>query len=211
MSPVPREAPRLGPEPVVCATAVLQEATLGRYVEIGDRTRIQHSRLDDYSYIMEDRHVLFAAIGKFCSIAAAVRINAPNHPTWRASQHHFTYRSDEYFKGAAPDRSVFDWRRDHSVAIGHDVWIGHGAIVLPGVSVGDGAVIAAGAVVTRSVRPYWIVAGVPAKEIKPRFPAEIAERLQALAWWRWDHDALHAALADFRDLPIALFLEKYEA
>ena len=52
---------------------------------------------------------------------------------------------------------------------------------------------------------YWDDA-----EIKPRFPARIAERLLALAWWDWDHAALRASLDDFRSLPVEAFLEKYE-
>jgi hypothetical protein len=34
--------------------------------------------------------------------------------------------------------------------------------------------------------------------------------MDALAWWDWDHDALRAALDDFRTLSAAAFLEKYE-
>ena len=69
--------------------------------------------------------------------------------------------------------------------------------------------IAAGAVVTKDVAPYRVVAGVPAKIVKPRFPADIARRLEALAWWDWEHDKLRAALADFRALRPDAFLEKY--
>lgn len=54
-----------------------------------------------------------------------------------------------------------------SVRVGNDAWIGSGAIILPGVSVGEGAVVAAGAVVTKDVAPRTVVAGNPAKPIKP--------------------------------------------
>jgi len=160
--------------------------------------------------VMEDGQVLFAEIGKFCSIASNVRINAPNHPVWRPSQHHFTYRSQDYFEGESSDVSIFEWRRKNAVRVGHDVWIGHGATLTAGVEVATGAVVAAGAVVTRPVEAYRIVAGVPAKPVKWRFPEGIGVRLEALAWWNWPHDDIHRALTDFRDLSVEHFLEKYE-
>jgi len=54
------------------------------------------------------------------------------------------------------------------VIIGRDVWVGAYSIILPGVHIGDGAIIAAGSVVTKEVKPYTIVAGVPAKKIGER-------------------------------------------
>ena len=54
------------------------------------------------------------------------------------------------------------------VTIGDDVWIGANSIILPGVLIGEGAVIAAGSIVTKSVKSFSVVAGVPAKEIKSR-------------------------------------------
>lgn len=54
------------------------------------------------------------------------------------------------------------------IVIGNDVWIGAKAIILPGVTIGDGAVIAAASVVNKSVMPYTVVGGVPAKLIKQR-------------------------------------------
>lgn len=200
---------KLGLEPLVHETARVVNSTLGRYTEVADRCRLDEVEMGDYSYIMQDGAVWCATIGKFANIAAAVRINATNHPTWRPTLHHFTYRAADYFDGAENDHDFFSWRRDNRVSIGHDVWIGHGATVLPGVTVGNGAVIGAGAVVSRDVAPYTIVGGVPAKLIRERFPKSVAERMQALAWWDWDHDRLFGALEDFRHMDAEQFIEKY--
>ncbi|MBX9578562.1 MAG: acyltransferase [Chthoniobacterales bacterium] len=54
------------------------------------------------------------------------------------------------------------------VIIESNVWIGARAIILPGVTVGEGAVIGAGAVVTKSVPPYKVAAGNPARIINER-------------------------------------------
>lgn len=203
-------AKKLGLEPVIDPTAQVRQAVLGRYTEIGARTVFVESTMGDYSYVVNDANVIYTTIGKFCSIAAMTRINPGNHPMHRASQSHFTYRAAAYFEDAQDDEAFFDWRRAHAVTIGHDVWIGHGAIVLAGRNIGTGAVIAGGAVVTKDVAPYTIVAGNPARPVRPRFPEAIAERLQTLAWWDWEHARLRGALDDFRHLPVEEFLAKYE-
>jgi hypothetical protein len=82
--------------------------------------------------------------------------------------------------------------------------------VLPGRTVGDGAVIAAGAIVTKDVAPYTIIAGNPARPVRPRFPSHIAARLERLAWWHWSHERLRLALPDFRRLSVEEFLDRYE-
>jgi maltose O-acetyltransferase len=66
------------------------------------------------------------------------------------------------------------------VRIGSRVWIGAGAIILKGVTIGNGAVIGAGAVVTRHVRSGEKVAGVPARTIGSRFPANSNEHAHGL-------------------------------
>jgi acetyltransferase-like isoleucine patch superfamily enzyme len=54
------------------------------------------------------------------------------------------------------------------IVIEDDVWIGAAAIILKGVQIGRGSIIAAGAVVTKSIPPYSIVGGNPAKVIRYR-------------------------------------------
>ncbi len=44
-------------------------------------------------------------------------------------------------------------------------YIGSQSVIMPGVTVGEGAIVAAGSVVTKSVPPYTVVGGNPAKFI----------------------------------------------
>ncbi len=133
---------RLSEEPL-SPTAQVTASTLGRYTEIAERAKVSECELGDYSYMMQECEVWAARIGKFANIASHVRINATNHPVWRATLHHFTYRANDYWADAGREESFFDWRRSNAVVIGHDVWIGHGATILPGVTIGNGAVIGA--------------------------------------------------------------------
>ena len=54
------------------------------------------------------------------------------------------------------------------VVIEDDVWLGAGVRVLGGVTIGKGSVIGAGAVVSRSIPPYSIAVGIPARVVKKR-------------------------------------------
>lgn len=59
-------------------------------------------------------------------------------------------------------------QQHNPVMIDDRAWIGSHTIILHSVHIGEGAVVAAGAVVTHDVRPFTIVAGIPAKEIGER-------------------------------------------
>ncbi|QOF70424.1 acetyltransferase [Aminobacter sp. SR38] len=200
---------KLSEQPYVHPSAEVTQSTLGRWTEVSERTRISESSLGDYSYVMQDCSLWCTTVGKFSNIAASVRCNATNHPTWRPTLHHFTYRASDYWEDASHETEFFEWRRSNAVTIGHDTWLGHGSTVLPGVTVGDGAAVGSGAVVTKDVAPYTIVAGVPAKPLRERFDRKTADRFQALAWWDWDHARLRVALDDFRNLSAEEFLEKH--
>jgi acetyltransferase-like isoleucine patch superfamily enzyme len=58
--------------------------------------------------------------------------------------------------------------RTRKVIIEDFVWIGTRAIILPGVIIGKGAIVAAGAIVNKSVEPFTVVGGVPARFLKHR-------------------------------------------
>ena len=187
----------------------ITESRFGAYVEIGRGTRVAFSSFGDYSYCDRYADIANAEIGKFANIAAFVRIGPTDHPMDKPALHHFLYRSADLWDDAETDAEFFARRRARIARVGHDTWIGHGAVVMPGVSIGNGAIIGANAVVTKDVADFAIAVGVPARTIKQRFSDDIASRLDALAWWDWEHERLHAALHDFRVLSVEEFLERH--
>ena len=197
-------------DPFIHPDCDITDCTLGAYVEIGRGSRLNNAILGDYSYCDRYADIANARVGKFANIAAFCRIGATDHPLDTAACHHFLYRSADYWDDTTRDEAFFAHRQSRIAHIGHDTWIGAGAMIKPEVTLGDGAVVAAGAVVTKNVDPYTIVAGTPAKPLRLRQPRDIADRLIALAWWDWDHQALRMALDDFRAMTAEAFLEKYE-
>ncbi|MFS2225791.1 DapH/DapD/GlmU-related protein [Pantoea sp. B65] len=195
---------------VIDNRVTMRETHIGKQCEILAHSYLEYSTLGDFSYVGEHCCIADSRIGKFTAIANQVRIGAPNHPTGRPSQHRFSYCPEYYQSGVERDHGFFADRRAERVIIGHDVWIGHGVIVLPGVTIGDGAVLAAGAVVSKNVAPYSIVGGVPARQIRQRFPAEIAASLQRIAWWHWPLEKLMAHLDQFQSGEIAHFCARWD-
>jgi putative colanic acid biosynthesis acetyltransferase WcaF len=55
---------------------------------------------------------------------------------------------------------------ESSIRVGKRAWVAARSIVLLGVTIGDGCVVGAGSVVTRSMPPYTLCVGNPAKVIK---------------------------------------------
>lgn len=203
--------PRLSPtEPFVHPGCQIVNATFGAFCEVGEGSRVVNSAFHDYAYCDRLSDIANTTVGKFANIAAMTRIGPTDHPMDHASLHHFLYRSSYYWPEEGDDAAFFAARAARRTVIGPDTWIGHGAIIKPEVTLGAGAIVAAGAVVTRDVAPYMIVAGTPARPLRPRFSPAVADRMMALAWWDWDHDRLRAALPDFRALKAEAFLEKHD-
>ncbi len=199
----------LGEAASIHPTARVRDSTFGRWCEVGERTRVAESTFGDYAYVDRDSDIMNTEVGRFCSIAAGVRINPGNHPLERVALNHFTYRSSAYGLGD-DDAGLFAWRRAHRVVLGPDVWVGHGAVILPGVTLGAGAAVGAGAVVSKDVPDFAIVVGVPARVLRLRFPDGIVAALHRIAWWDWPHERLGEAMADFRHLGAEAFCARHD-
>jgi len=120
-------------------------------------------------------------IGKYTLIGPEVLIYSYNHVT-----NHLSIMKN-FLKGF--ETESIETKGD--TIIGNDVWIGRRAIILAGVKIGDGSIIGAGAVVTKNVKPYSIVGGVPAKEIKKRFNDTLIKNLINLKWWNLPIETLN--------------------
>lgn len=70
------------------------------------------------------------------------------------------------------------------VIIGDYAAVGSRAVILPGVIVAEGAVIGAGAVVSRSIPPWTIAVGVPARPIRQRPQASYTLDTKRRAWFQ---------------------------
>ena len=148
---------------------------LSPVIEIGDHTRINGKiNIKGTGKVM---------IAKYCAIGADTKIISDMHAINRAA-----IQVKFYFRNF--DKSLLHSKGD--VRIGNDVWIGDSAIILSGVTVGDGSVIGAGAVVTKDVPPYTVVAGIPAKPLKRRFPDHVTQELLEIKWWDWPEKKIKA-------------------
>lgn len=176
-----------------------------------DPRRMKNCELGAFSYIngYYTSSLYGCRIGRYCSIAEAVVVGAPEHPVDQFTTHPFSftrrahlpqfYDLEEFVRLAPDEDAPLSFVMPQTTTIGHDVWIGAGAFVKRGVTIGDGAVIAAHAVVTHDVPPYAIVVGTPAKVLRLRAPEPLVERLLKLQWWRYDL-APHKRELDFRSL-----------
>lgn len=143
--------------------------------------KLSGSSVGDYSYVSPGSELTNAKVGKFCSIGRDCKLGLPKHKMHNISTSPVFTRKNNAAKAKWASK---DFEEETPVlTIGNDVWIGSNAIAMSGLKIADGAIIGAGAVVTKDVPPYAIVAGVPARIIKHRFPEDIISLLEESKWW----------------------------
>lgn len=141
-------------------------------------------------------------VGSYVSIAGGVVfLLGGNHPLDRATT--YPLRIQMGLDGAGHDG--YPWSKG-DIQVGHDVWIGHGATVLSGVELGTGCVVAAGAVVTKSVPPYAVVGGNPARVLRMRFDPTTIEGLLESQWWAWSEKDIRQRVSLLSDLTAERFV-----
>lgn len=176
-----------------------------------DRVRTpQHFSIGRYSYapprvIRYEWDTARLSIGSFCSIAwDATFMLGGNHHLDRVTTFPLRVKlglANAFADGAAASRG--------DIMVGNDVWIGSDALILSGVTIGSGAVVGARAVVTKDVRPYAVVAGNPAREIRRRFRDEQVAALMEIAWWNWPIEQIEANVEGLSSGTIDDFIRRF--
>ena len=117
--------------------------TEGYAIEIDDKTFVGNG----CEFNISER----ITIGYHCAIASGCKFIDHNHG--------FENR-DNYIGEQTPTSAV--------ITIADDVWLGVNVVVLKGVQIGKGAIVAAGSIVNKSIAPYEIWGGIPARRLAER-------------------------------------------
>lgn len=132
---------------------------VGDGCQFGKNASVRGASLGDYSYFGPNCQFNGPVIiGSLTMISSEVQI---------IGQDHDSKNSDKPMRIAFPDKP-----RPLTV-IEADCWIGSRVTIMEGVRIGRGSIIGAASVVTKSIPPYSIAVGVPAKVIRKRFNDEI--------------------------------------
>ena len=126
-------------------------------------------------------------IGNYSSISYGVALGLDNH----------------YKAGITTSPLFCGLKKAEPTVVEEDVLISINASIIAGVKLGRGCIVGAHSFVNKSVPPYAIVAGVPAKVIGYRFQDNIIEMLNNSEWWNYSFKEISAIDPKLRLDPVA--------
>lgn len=133
---------------------------------IGENVEISTNLLLSIGYNTSIQHrctiLGLVEIGSNCLFATNVYVSSGNH-NYKVIPELLIKDQDENIKNNSLEESIHK-----KVTIDDDCWIGTNVVIMSGVHIGKGCVVGANSVVTKSIPPYTIVAGSPAKVINTR-------------------------------------------
>ncbi len=151
--------------------SISADVELGKEVKIFNFVNLYGCKIGDFSKIGTFVEIQKGAtVGKNCKISSHTFICEGVHIEDNCFiGHNVTFINDKYPRSTNPDGSMqsqADWKCVPTF-VRKGASIGSSATILCGLTIGENAIVGAGAVVTGDVAPNTIVAGVPARIIKP--------------------------------------------
>ena len=113
----------------------------------------ENFQMNDYVHITATEKVI---IGKNVLLASKIYISDTSNVSYAGDE------NDSSLDSVPMERKMIT----KSVIIEDNVWLGEFVSVLPGVTIGKGSIVGANSVVAKSLPPYVIAVGSPAKAIK---------------------------------------------
>jgi acetyltransferase-like isoleucine patch superfamily enzyme len=138
-----------------------EQCYVGRYVELGPGGRItigDHTSIQDRSVILGD-----VSVGAYCMFSLNVYMSSGRH--YYDLMPELLIRDQDRLASQDPQLKQ---RHSRPIIVHEDCWIGINSVIMPGISIGRGCVIGANSVVTKSLPPYSIAVGAPARVAKQR-------------------------------------------
>lgn len=148
-------------------------------LKIGKATYLQDARIGPF---WDQRSV---EIGSFCSFGPGVDLRVDGI---RGKEQFTTYPLNLIDGSSAVYHEVLDSLKTVFIKIGNDCFIGENSKIMQNVTIGDGVILGARSLVPagKTLEPFGIYAGQPAKLIGYRYDEAIIEELTRIQWWNWD-------------------------
>lgn len=162
-------------------------------LKIGKNTYLQNLKLD----ISLNQQV---RIGSYCSFGPNVTIKPDGV---RGKAQFTTYPLDFIDYNSKVFNEVLNEVKNNFVKIGNDCFIGEDVKIMANVTISDGVIIGERSLVTngKTLEPYGIYAGIPAKLIGFRYSEDMINEFMRIKWWEWSKEKIQqSGLANINHL-----------